>query len=580
MFLNLLSLIIIYLFFFTIIFSYGRFLNNHVLKIFNLSLGETGIIGFIFIYFIILIFHFFISINDFFILFFYLFSISYFFYDFKYNLKYKFFYSSIFLSLFLIFIILSITNNHHDDLYIFQLPIINYIQNYKIIFGLINLNDFIGQGHSFYEIMSAFKVPYFGNRAYYLLPIIFLNFFVIYLLEQLQNHKKEFLINFFIYLIFIILFIRFNRTKEFGTDLPILCLIFYIQINFFKFIEKKNFDLFLKSILAFVFALILKLYSIFSFFYLLAFIFLLKKKTLEILKKRFFLIFVTSLFLLTLIKNIIVSGCVFYPIYQTCFDKKIFHWSISREVAFERYKFYNAQVFGWRSYTKNLNNKKFIAAEDYQKKKIFEKYHAIVLDKDIEKILAGIFINFVFFITLFYCQKKKNISLLKYKKYILFIIFLPLAFWLIKIPQSRYGFYAYISGLSYFVYFYFITCKSIFLKKKIILKIFLIMIIFLITKNFIRIAKEIKVENVDLKNYPIKEFRISKYKSTKINSIKINIPSDFMECSNIPMPCTAKKEMIKKITIFYDYVFVEGSTQGMKNFIKSSAYYDMIETNN
>ena len=63
------------------------------------------------------------------------------------------------------------------------------MQNYKIVFGLINLNDFIGQGHSFYEIMSFFKAPIFENRTYFLLPVIFLNFFVIYLFEKLKEEK-------------------------------------------------------------------------------------------------------------------------------------------------------------------------------------------------------------------------------------------------------------------------------------------------------------------------------------------------------------------------------------------------------
>ena len=133
---------------------------------------------------------------------------------------------------------MSITNNHHDDLYIFQLPIINYMQNYKIVFGLINLNDFIGQGHSFYEIMSLFKIPIYENRAYFLLPIIFLNFFVIFLFESLKNENNK-LIKYFIYFIIVLLIIRFNRSKEYGTDLPILCLLFYIQINLFSFINSK-----------------------------------------------------------------------------------------------------------------------------------------------------------------------------------------------------------------------------------------------------------------------------------------------------------------------------------------------------
>ena len=189
---------------------------------------------------------------------------------------------------------MSVTNNHHDDLYIFQLPIINYMQNYKIVFGLVNLNDFIGQGHSFYEIMSLFKIPIYENRAYFLLPIIFVNFFVIFLFESLKNENNK-LIKYFIYFIIVLLIIRFNRSKEYGTDLPILCLLFYIQINLFSFINSKNIEFFFKSLLAGLFCIILKLYGVLSLLYLCAFLPLLKKDVFGIFEKKiciFFIIYI------------------------------------------------------------------------------------------------------------------------------------------------------------------------------------------------------------------------------------------------------------------------------------------------
>ena len=202
MFFNVVSLVLIYSFFLTIIYSAGKAGNYYIFKFKNLGFGEFGILGFIIIYFLILIVHFFSSINDYFIYFSYLILLTYFLFSFKdffTELKIS---KGKFSIIFFIFILLSITNNHHDDLYIFQLPIINYMQNYKIVFGLINLNDFIGQGHSFYEIMSFFKVPIFENRAYFLLPVIFLNFFVIYLFEKLKE-EKNYLIKYFIFFIII-----------------------------------------------------------------------------------------------------------------------------------------------------------------------------------------------------------------------------------------------------------------------------------------------------------------------------------------------------------------------------------------
>ena len=64
MIINLFVLIISYSIFFLTILGSGILLNNFVLKEKDISLGETGIFGFINIYFIILIIHFFSPIKD------------------------------------------------------------------------------------------------------------------------------------------------------------------------------------------------------------------------------------------------------------------------------------------------------------------------------------------------------------------------------------------------------------------------------------------------------------------------------------------------------------------------------------
>ena len=130
MFFNIASLILIYSFFLTIIFAAGKIGNNHIFKFKNLGFGEFGILGFLILYFVILVVHFFSSINDYFIYCTYFILLFYFLFNFKSWLNELKISSYKFGIIFLIFILLSITNNHHDDLYIFQLPIINYMQNF------------------------------------------------------------------------------------------------------------------------------------------------------------------------------------------------------------------------------------------------------------------------------------------------------------------------------------------------------------------------------------------------------------------------------------------------------------------
>ena len=579
MLINLFALVIIYTLFFIVIIGSGVFFNKFFFKEQKLSLGEMGIYGFFNIYLLVLITHFFFPINQFIIistglLFIILFAnnISNIFK--KSNLN-----NISFLFVFIIFLTLSITNNHHDDLYIFQLPIINYMQNHKIVFGLINLNDYIGQGHSLYEIMSYFKVPFYGNRTYFIIPIIFVHFFVIYLLENFDK-KNNNIISYLVFFIISLLVIRFNRSKEYGTDLPILCLLFFVQINFYKFLYDQKLIYFYKSTLAILFAVILKLYSILSIFYLLPFVFLLKKNILNLFKKKTFLLLLFSIFLLTILKNLMVSGCGIYPIKQVCLSKEIAPWSIGKEIADKRNKFYSAQVLGWKSYVRNNPDKGFVNAEEYLKIPLKEKYKYLLKDKDIEKILTGIVLLGIFI--LISINKSKKFEYLKINKLekiiILFFLLIPLLIWIIKLPQSRYGFFAYISYFVLSTLFLFGKLGPLNLK---LIKISSIVLLsFLITKNANRIITEIKNNNFINNQYPIKNFRISNYNTFKLNGFNINVPKNGMlECANIPMLCASFIESINKIQKKNDYIFIYNNIDGLKKHLHKSAYHDMIEMN-
>mgnify|MGYP001434444056 FL=1 len=52
-----------------------------------------------------------------------------------------------------------------------------------------------------------------------------------------------------------------------------------------------------------------------------------------------------------------------------------------------------------------------------------------------------------------------------------------------------------------------------------------------------------------------------------------------MECSNIPMFCVANENMIKNVKFLYGYYFLENNILELKQHIKSTANYDMVETN-
>jgi hypothetical protein len=394
------------------------------------------------------------------------------------------------------------------------------------------------------------------------------------------KEEKNYLIKYFIYFIIILLITRFSRSKEYGTDIPILCLLFYIQLNFLSFLNTKNFQFFLKSILASIFCIILKLYGITSLFYLLAFVPILKKDIFKIFEKKRILIFFTSILLLTLVKNFIVSGCLFYPISKTCFDKKNISWAVSKEVAQKRNEFYNAQVKGWRAYTKNINGGEFINAKDYLESNTSERIKGLLSDKDFEKILTGLLLPMLFIVVSIFFKEKIKINKINFSSNILiiFLLFVPLLIWLILFPQSRYGYFSYISIIIFYISF---NCLKVGkFNNGIVVTSFSILLIFLVTKNVSRIKNEISSNINGYDNYPIKKFRSDDYTVKYINNIKFNVPlNSFMECSDIPMLCMSNINMINTVRIKMNYYFLESDSVAMKEHIKSSALYDMIETN-
>jgi hypothetical protein len=158
------------------------------------------------------------------------------------------------------------------------------------------------------------------------------------------------------------------------------------------------------------------------------------------------------------------------------------------------------------------------------------------------------------------------------------LLFVPLLIWLILFPQSRYGYFSYISIIIFYISFNYLKVGKF--NNGIVVTSFSILLIFLVTKNVSRIKNEISSNIYGYDNYPIKKFRSDDYTVNYINDIKFNVPlNSFMECSDIPMLCMSNINMVNTARIKKNYYFLEGNSEAMKEHIKSSALYDMIETN-
>ena len=473
-------------------------------KLDSLTIGEVGIFGFLFTYFIVTFFHFLIPINLKFSLVFYFICIIFFLFEFK-NLK-DFIKSNInkyLIVLYFLGFLTAVTNNLHDDWQLYQLPIINYMQQFKIIFGLISLNDYYGQGHSFYELMSVFQLPFIKNTSLYLLPVIFVVFFLSHILNIIRttDNKGK------LYLFFIIalILLRFSRSKEFGTDLPVICLLFIIQIYVLNFIQKPNIELLFKVVILFIFAVFLKIYAALAILYLL---FLLKKNNfnfvLDIFKFNRLSFFIIFLILISFSKNIITSGCFFYQLKNMCFDKNVASWSVGNKVANERHIFTSASSKGWKAYVRTENPKKFVSAEEYLEISKFNYLKYLSKDAIFDRLIITLLICFIFII--FHIKNLKKIEINKIfssNSILLFGSFIAVIIWILKIPNVRYGGYAYVPFLIFMVIFYFYDLKEV--NKKFI-KIFIFLcLIFFTSKNLNRVYEEMSVDKS--LNYPFSNFK-------------------------------------------------------------------------
>ena len=303
--------------------------------------------------------------------------------------------------------------------------------------------------------------------------------------------------------------------------------------------------------------------------------------------------------ILYLVKNFIVTGCLSYPIYFTCFD--LVEWGVGVEQAKLRFYHLSSQSKGYLLYLINENfienifkyynfrtNNDFISPEkylhDYNWINNWWKY-----EYDINRFLNIIYF-FIFSLILIFLFNINKIKfsdiILSIKKYafIILLLSLPIFTWLLLLPQTRYGGYSIIFS---------ITCLlSIILFHKVDkLKLFPFIIIFSISifyygyKNIDRIINnfnELKLQNYN--NYYEYPF-IEKKRFTINNTFEISVTERIINSDDIlgkPMYCFDLKglcsssfrlECINKIHNRNSYIFIIADKKKCASIIDKYLWY-------
>ena len=399
--------------------------------------------------------------------------------------------------MFFILIILNIYGSQFsDDLDHYHYKYINNTDNTNYIIGLSHLHWAFGNSSIWLISHSFFNFDYSRLQDIHVLNGLFFFLILGALYFDFKNIiiKKKKVSIFAPILFFLIIFIliKYTRLKEFGLDRPaFLTLYFFISFYIKNFLINFQSKMISKNILLLTYISIFLFYIKINFFFvgLIPLYYIVKYKKFNLLLSLGFLpihFFIFSY----LLKNILISGCLIYPLPITCFD--FISWS-AKEIA-EKWYFLNEVLNkSWYQYNGKL--------EDIDYIKNFNWINTWFIRTKVE-LLEFTVTTFFSLSLVFLSFKKSNLNknlIYNFKSKEILKIFMSLFiimfyFFIFKIPVIR---------MSHYLFVFFSIIIIIFLfqkfelnpKNNLITIILSLCIIFNISKNLIRINKNDFINN-------------------------------------------------------------------------------------
>ena len=476
----------------------GKLIVHKILKNEKNNLIDSSIIGIISASIIPLILNFFLPlsliINS--LIFFVIFFIF-----FIFNIKLqKFEYFFILISSILSFTIILYDNEYRPDAGLYHLPYTQILNEQNILIGLTNLHTRFGHT-SIIQYLSAFNLNIFTNKIGIIIPIsVIFSFIYLYFLHdiyKLINNKDKLSLG-KIFSVFILVYITYkiNRYSEFGNDAPAHLMFFYF-ISKFLYFKKYSLNDTRRIYLYVVYLFLNKVFFILAFILIIFFFQKNKKMILNLI-----ISLPTLILFLWILKNVMISGCMIFPMKITCFES--LKWTNLKLIDYAE-----IEAEAWaKAWPQNTDNR--ITMEEFTKNFKWLDAWLSVHFKYIIKVLLP-YILFIIF-TLFYTiniRKKSLNNLISNNKFffLLLLSFISIVIFFLKFPTYRYGY-------SYLIFFFFVTSiwcfKFINQHKfanisKIIISISLIVIT---SKQFLRYQENYNVRKylpdhifIDKKNY-------------------------------------------------------------------------------
>ena len=394
----------------------------------------------------------------------------------------------------IVFLLITKSNTYRPDAGLYHLPFISILNNEKIIFGLSNFHFRFGHISIVQYTSAIFNNHIFLTNGIVLPVALLYASVIINFLSQIKDYIISKNISFhLIFLVATSIYIlgKMNRYSEFGNDTPTHILFLFLISEILKNNFNHNFSRIRNFFLLSIFITMNKIFFILSIFLPLLF-----------LKKNFFkvvlngkIFFILLFFILWTIKNIIISGCIFYPIKTTCISK--LPWVNIYEA-----KIVSDESEAWaKSWPGHDSSKGAISHSDFNKE--FYWLNTWIKNNGFKsfKIITTYLLILITFSLLTYKNKNNlnNFSKLNIKNIKLMILFLIVAtlIWFLKAPDYRYG-TGYIVSLIALI-FSLITYKNL---NKNFSKFSIIFIAISFSIFLIKNSKRIIIDNVNYINSP------------------------------------------------------------------------------
>ena len=435
---------------------------------------------------------------------------------------------------------------------LYHLQIIKWLSNYKLTFGLANLEWRLGVNYPWYSILSILNIDFFNYSNKYFFSLIFFSF-LFYEISYQKKISKSFLFLSltFSYLFFYSLIHPFNYgviLNHIGNpekDLFNMLLFISLVYIYLKIIESKNLNnqLNLISILFIILTMTIMQTTIYIFISL-VFIFML----FEIIKIRYHVKLISILsiiFIFWIFKSTAISGCLIFQIPLTCLSTE---WTIDLSTL----KFHIDET---KRYSRSLPSLEMVGdlyktIETFLWLKPWLKNYFLTTALHQINLIIIIFSSFIGIYLIF----KKKIKFNKYEIILLISILFVNLTCLILIPEIRYYWGPHISlsvlylsliiwsldirYLYKYNFFYFIPLTTL--------------ILFI----FIKVFPMFKYS--DLTKLPIREHNYSfKKKVGKFNGLEVFTNS--WQCADIKEICVNTPKENYNFNYIYNFLVIKNN---------------------